>query len=101
MIYHFKGPSKYINSNDIIDAETIFDGIISTKKKIEDVEKNQMELGSKLGSGRVGGNKTDKQLSEIENREEVIQFYNNYFKIVYNATYNKKNGKGFKVLTAK
>ena len=66
-----------------------------------DVEKNQMELGSKLGSGRVGGNKTDKQLSEIENREEVIQFYNNYFKIVYNATYNTKNGKGFKVLTAK
>ena len=47
----------------------------------EDVDKNQMEFESKLSSVKVGGNKSDKQLSEIENitkyykpREEVIKF---------------------------
>ena len=49
-----------------------------------------MELESKLSSARVGGNKSDKQLSEMENitkfdrwRKEVIEFHNDYFKTVH------------------
>ena len=65
----------------------------------ENVEKNQMELESKLSSVRVGGNKSDKQLSEMENitkfdrwRKEVIEFHNDYFKTVHKVAYNAKHG---------
>ena len=61
LIYHFKGPTKDIDFNDFIDAETLFDDIRSTKIRFEDVGKNQMELESKLSSARVGGNKLYKQ----------------------------------------
>ena len=67
-----------------------------------------MEFQSKLSSVRMGGNKSNKLLSEIENitnfyksREEVIKFYNDYFKVVHKAAYGSKHGKAFKVLTLK
>ena len=76
--------------------------------RFEDAEKNQMEFQSKLSSVRMGGNKTNKLLSEIENmisfyksREEVIKFYNDYFKMVHKAEYNSKHGKGLKTLHLK
>ena len=34
LIYHFKGPTKEIDFNDLIDAETLFDDIKSKKNKI-------------------------------------------------------------------
>ena len=56
--------------------------------RFEDVEKIQMEFESKLGSVRIGCNKSDKQLNEIESitrfhksREEFNNFYNDYFKM--------------------
>ena len=65
----------------------------------ENVEKNQMELESKLSIVRVGGNKSDKQLSEMENitkferwLKEVIKFHNDYFKTVHKVAYNAKHG---------
>ena len=76
--------------------------------RFEDAEKNQMEFQSKLSSVRMGDNKTNKLLSEIENmisfyksREEVIKFYNDYFKMVHKAAYNSKHGKGLKTLHLK
>ena len=67
-----------------------------------------MEFEPKLSSVRVGGNKPDKQLSEIENitkfyksPEKVIKFYNDYFKMVHKAAYDLKHGKGLKILTPK
>ena len=44
-----------------------------------------MEFESKFRSARVGGNKSDKQLS----------------KMVHKATYDLKHGKGLKMLTPK
>ena len=47
----------------------------------------------KLSSVRIGGNKSNKQLSEIENitkfykLREVIKFYNDYFKMGHKAAY--------------
>ena len=65
----------------------------------ENVEKNLMELESKLSIVRVGGNKSDKQLSEMENitkferwLKEVIKFHNDYFKTVHKVAYNAKHG---------
>ena len=58
-----------------------------------------MELESKLSIVRVGGNKSDKQLSEMENitkferwLKEVIKFHNDYFKTVHKVAYNAKHG---------
>ena len=41
LIYHFKGPTKDIDFNNLIDAATLFDNIMSKEIRIEDVEKNQ------------------------------------------------------------
>ena len=60
LMYHFKGPTKDIDFNDLIDAETLFDDIKPKKIRFEDVEKNQREFESKLSSSRIGGNKLNK-----------------------------------------
>ena len=65
MIYHFKGPTKDIDFNDFIDAETFFDNAKSRKIKFEDVEINQREFELKLSIVEIGGNKSNKQLCEI------------------------------------
>ena len=108
MIHHFKGPTKDVIFNDFVDTENLFVAIRSTKIRYEDAEKNQMEFGSKLSSIRLGGHKSNKQLSEIENitnfyklRQEVIKFYNDYFKVVHKAIYDEKHGKDLKILSPK
>ena len=105
-MYHFKG--KDIDFNDFIYAETLFDDIKSRKIRFEDAEKIQMEFQSKLSSVRMGGNKSNKQLSEIENitnyhkwREVVIKFYNDYFKMANKSAYDAKHGKRLEVLNPK
>ena len=72
LIYHFKGPTKDIDFNDFIDAETLFDDIKSKKIRFEDAEKNQRGSESKLSSVKIGSNKSNKQLSEIES---IMKFY--------------------------
>ena len=58
-----------------------------------------MEFEFKLSSARDGGNKSEKQLSEIENTmkfyqslEKVLKFYNDYFKIIHKTAYAVKLG---------
>ena len=76
--------------------------------RFEDGEKNKREFESKLSSARLGGNKSNKQLSEIEIitkiyklPKEVIKFYNHYFKMVLKAAYDSKHGIGLKILSPK
>ena len=71
-------------------------------------EKNQREFQPILSSVRIRGNKSNKQLSEIENitkfyksREEVIKFYNDYFKMVYKAANDSKHGEALKTFSPK
>ena len=108
MIYSFKGPTKNTYFNYSIDAEILFDNIKSKKIRFEDVKKNHVEFQSKVSSVKLGGNKSNKQLSEIENdtnfsksREDVIKFSNDYFKMVHKAAYDSKHGKVLKILTLK
>ena len=60
-----KGPSKNIDFNDFIDAETVFDDVTSENIKFEDVGKNQMEFLTKLSITLlikeliIGGHKSD------------------------------------------
>ena len=67
LIYYLKGPNKDIDFNDFIDAETLFDDINSKKMLFEGSRKNQIEFKLKLSSVKIGGNKSNKQLSKIEN----------------------------------
>ena len=53
----------------------------------------------------IGGNKSNKQLSQIENivkfcksQKEVIRFYNDYFKMIHKTAYDSKHGKGLKII---
>ena len=68
----------------------------------------EFQMESKLSSVKIGGNKSNKQLSEIENitnfyklRQEVIKFHNNYFMMLHKAEYGLKHGKCCKILTLK
>ena len=72
LIYHSKGATKDIDITDLIDAETLFDDIKPTKIRFDDVVKNQSKFESKLSSVELGGNKSNKQLSKIEN---ITKFY--------------------------
>ena len=57
-------------------------------------KKNQREFESRLSSTRIGGNKSNKRLSEIEkitkfykSQQEVIKFYNDYIEMVHKDAY--------------
>ena len=67
-----------------------------------------MEFESKLFSVRIGGHKSDKKLSKIENItnfyemwEKVIKFYKDYFKMIHKAAYDSEHRKGPKMLGPK
>ena len=83
LIYHFKRSTKDIHFNDFIDTETFFDEIKFKRIRLEDIEKNKMEFKSKLSSGRVGGNKSDKQLSKIKIYYEILQIANTGYWILW------------------
>ena len=99
LIYYFKGSTKDIDFNDLIDVETISDDKKLKRIRFEDAEKNQKEFKSKLSSAKIGGNKLDEQLNTIDSitkfynsREEVIRFYSYYLKMVRKAVYDAKHG---------
>ena len=79
LIYHFNDSTKSIDHNYLVHTETLFDDINSKEIRFEDIEKNQMEFESKYTGAIIGDNKSDKQVSKIENilnfcklQEEVI-----------------------------
>ena len=79
LIYHFNDSTKGIDHNYLVHTETLFDDINSKEIRFEDIEKNQMEFESKYTGAIIGDNKSDKQVSKIENilnfcklQEEVI-----------------------------
>ena len=79
LIYHFNDSTKSIDHNYLAHTETLFDDINSKEIRFEDIEKNQMEFESKYTGAIIGDNKSDKQVSKIENilnfcklQEEVI-----------------------------
>ena len=79
LIYHFNDSTKSVDHNYLVHTETLFDDINSKEIRFEDIEKNQMEFESKYTGAIIGDNKSDKQVSKIENilnfcklQEEVI-----------------------------
>ena len=67
LIYHFNDSTKSIDHNYLVHTETLFDDINSKEIRFEDIEKNQMEFESKYTGAIIGDNKSNKQVSKIEN----------------------------------
>ena len=103
--YGFYGFCGFMNSREP------FNPIKDNQINFDDVVKRQNEFLNKLTNITIG-KKTPKQRETIDNlekcchsKEEVINFFRNYGKMVLDATYkskqNKTEGKGLKILTPK
>ena len=103
--YGFYGFCGFMNSREP------FNPIKDNQINFDDVVKRQNEFLNKLTNIKIG-KKTPKQRETIDNlekcchsKEEVINFFRNYEKMVLDATYkskqNKTEGKGLKILTPK
>ena len=62
--YHYKCFTANVNFNDFIDVASVSDEINSSRIKLADAEKNQMEFKSKPSDIRARGRKSDKQNNE-------------------------------------
>ena len=100
----------WISCNCFLYLQILFFWALYSLKKIrfEEAEKYQLEFKSKISAARIGGNKSDKQLSAIENimefsksPEEVITFYNDYFKMIHKVAYDAKHEKRLELLAPK
>ena len=86
----------------------MFDEIKSTRIKLADAEKNQMEFKLKLSNIRIGVRKSGKQENNIKNiinlynlPDEIIKFYKYYSTMMHNARFDATHGKRLKILTPK
>ena len=71
-------------------------------------KKNQIEFKLKISNIKIRGNKSYEQLNTVKNtlnfyesRQEVINFFKDYYKIMNNAIYDAKYGKGLKIMIPK
>ena len=71
LMQQFRGFTKDIDLNDL-NAETLFDDIEFRRIRFEDVEKSQIGLKSKLSNVKIGGKKSDEQLSETTIQEKRL-----------------------------
>ena len=109
--FDFIGPTKDISFYEYKDCKELFNAIKNNKINFDDAVKRQNEILNKLSNIKIG-KKTPEQKEVINNlenfyksREEVINFFRDYGKMVLDASYkskqNKTEGKGLKILTPK
>ena len=108
LAYYQKGSTVNVDFNNFIEAVTFFDEIKSSRMKLADADKNQMEFKSKLSHIRIGGEKSDKQENEIRNtanlyhaRKEVIKLFKGYPTMMPNARYDATHEKEIKIIIPK
>ena len=106
--HHYKGPTANVSLNNFIDAAILFDEIKSSRIELEDEKRNPMDFESKLSNIRIGGKKSDKQDSPINNitnlynaKDYVIKFFEDCSTMMHNARYDATHGKGLKTFTPK
>ena len=109
--FEYVGPTKDVSFYDYRDSKDLFNAIRSSKIKFSDALNKQNEFLNKLNDVKIG-KKTPEQKKVINNlenfyksKEEVINFFRDYVKILsdanYNAKQNETKGKGLKILTPK
>ena len=105
------GPTKYINFYEYYDSKELFSEIKNNRLKFNEAQKYQKEMLKKINEVKMG-RKTPEQEEVISNldkfynsREEVINFFRDYAKMILDAGFKAKQNKttrtGIKILTPK
>ena len=108
---NFVGPTKDVGFSEYKGSKELFNAIKYNQINFDDVVKKQNEFLNKLSNIKIG-KKTLAQKEVINNlenfcisREEVINFFRDYGKMVLDPSckskQNKTEGEGFKTLTPK
>ena len=109
--FEFVCPTNDVSFYEYRDSKELFNGIIDNQINLDDALKRQNKLLRKISNVKIG-KKTDNQkkvITNLENvyisREEVINFFRDYGKMVLDAAYkskqNETEGKGLEILTPK
>ena len=109
--FDYIGPTNDVSFYEYKDSKELFSAIKNNQINFDDALKRQNEFLNKLNEVKIG-KKTIEQKETIDNlekfyksREEVINFFRDYGKIVLDAAYkskeNETKGKGLKILTPK
>ena len=107
----YVGPTKYVSFYEYMDSKELFNAVKNDRVGFDYVLKIQKELLNKISDVKIG-KKTPEQWKVIGNlnkfylsREEAINFFRDYSKMVLYAKYkskqNKRTGTGLKILTSK
>ena len=109
--FEYAGPTEDVSFYEYKDSKELFNAINDNQINFDDAVKRQNEFLNTLSNIKIG-KKTLEQKETIDNlekfyhsREEIINFFREYEKMVLDAAYkskqNKTEGKGLKILTPK
>ena len=109
--FEYVGPTKDVSFYEYKDSKELFNVIKDNQINFDDAVKRQNEFLNKLSNIKIG-KKTPEQIETIDNlekiyhsREEIINFFRDYGKMVLDADYkskqNETKGNGLKILTPK
>ena len=109
--FEYVCPTKDVSFYEYKDSKELFNAIKDNQINFDDAVKRQNEFLNKLSNIKIG-KKTLEQRETIDNlekfyhsREEIINFFRDYGKMVLDAAYkskqNETKGKGLKILTPK
>ena len=109
--FKYVGPIKDVIFYEYMNSKQRFNAMKTNEIKFSEVKNKQNEFLNKLSNIKIG-KKTTEQKEVINNlekfylsREEVINFFRDYGKMVLDAAYkskqNETEGKGLKILTPK
>ena len=97
--YEYVGLTKDVSFYKYKNSKELFNVIKDNKINFDDTVKRQNELLNKISNAKIG-KKTDNQkkvITNLENvyisREEVINFFRDYGKMVLDASYKSKKMK--------
>ena len=108
--FEYVGPTKDVSFYECKDSKELFSAIRNNQSKFSEAKKKQKEFLNKLSNIKIGKKTAEQKKKIIDNlnrfyssREEVINFFRDYIKMLSDANYdakqNKTKGKGHKVLT--
>ena len=110
--FEYVGPTKDESFFEYKDSKELFNAIKINQIKFSELKNKQNEFLNKLNNIKIDKKKTTEQkelINNLENfynsREEVINFFRDYIKMLSDAKYDVKQdetkGTGLKILTPK
>ena len=109
--FEYIGPTKEVSFYEYKNSKELFNAIKDNQVNFDDALKRQNEFLNKLSNIKIGKKTLEQRevINNLENfnisREEVINFFRDYGKMVLDANYkskeNETKGKGLQILTPK